>query len=284
VTLQQVNGWQLDYANAEQLARCTDDLAYSFPQRADRPSIQTWDTASINNATTPLARKWTGDYSWIATVVPTTNAARDGMATNPAGFEYDISTVVFYKRVLPTRFPQSSLEAAGNAGAERAVKASIMSTGINGGEILLEHITNDGIILNTGDAVSTSPFDNLKVGNWVMLCGPHPNSTTSEPRFSLAWYQVLSIDGKGRRLNNQGTDTPPPGATEPDRRVITVRGPQWAWQPGGAFSNCLCVGIFRGAVAVRAKTLRLESAIGSSYGAGSAIVTPDPRTVGVQPH
>ena len=60
-----------------------DDLAYDFPQRDDRPAMQNWDTANINSTPTPLARQWTGDYSWMVTVAPTTNAARDGMARNP---------------------------------------------------------------------------------------------------------------------------------------------------------------------------------------------------------
>ena len=63
--------------------------------------MQNWDTANVSGTQTPLARQWTGDYSWIVTVVPTTNAARDGMARNPEGFAYDVSVVVFYKRVLP---------------------------------------------------------------------------------------------------------------------------------------------------------------------------------------
>ena len=85
-------GWQMDETMAEHYFRGNDDLTVDFPprdnldfrSRDDRPSMQTWDTTTTTTAgTTPLARKWTGDYSWIVTVVPTTNAARDGMATIP---------------------------------------------------------------------------------------------------------------------------------------------------------------------------------------------------------
>ena len=121
----------------------------------------------------------------LVTVVPTTNAARDGMGNNPESYDYDVSVVVFYKRVLPTALANSSLEAAAAAGFERAVKASIVSTGLNGGEILLQSLV---------DNVSESPFNQLKVGQWIMLCGPHPNSNLDtstppkgEPRFALNW-------------------------------------------------------------------------------------------------
>jgi hypothetical protein len=80
-----------------------------------------------------------------------------------------------------------------------------------------------------------------------MLCGPHPISSNSDPRFVLNWYQVLAIDKE---------DLPD------DQRIVAVRGPQWPWQPStnySSLSNDLCVGICRGAVAVHTKTVRLES-------------------------
>ena len=86
VTFQQPNGTPLDMALADNLARIGDDLATDLPARDDRPVSQSWDVDETSGAL--LARKWTGDYSWIATVVPTTNAARNGMARNPEGFDY----------------------------------------------------------------------------------------------------------------------------------------------------------------------------------------------------
>jgi len=98
---QPTTGWQMDATMATHYFQGNDDLSYDFPARDDRPAVQTWDTTTANGNTIPLARKWAGDYSWIVTVVPTTNAARDGMATNPEGFSYDVSVVVFHKRALP---------------------------------------------------------------------------------------------------------------------------------------------------------------------------------------
>jgi hypothetical protein len=99
VTFQSPNSpWQMDRITAEHYFRGGDDLATDLPDRDDRPAAQNWD---VDKNGTPLARQWTGDYSWLVTVVPTTNAALEGIARNPEGFAYDVSVVVFYKRVLP---------------------------------------------------------------------------------------------------------------------------------------------------------------------------------------
>src|ERR1044072_5407141 len=91
-----------------------------------------------------LARQLTGDYSWIVTVAPSTNAARDGMASNPEGYAYDVSVVVFYKRPLTdtevsaySQFGANTRNASAMGMNERVVKASVFSTGLNGGELLL---------------------------------------------------------------------------------------------------------------------------------------------------
>jgi hypothetical protein len=281
VSFQQSNGWTLDKVGAESMARSTDDLAYDFPQRADRPSIQTWDTVTASTSagtnTLPLARKWTGDFSWIVSVVPTTNAARDGMARNPEGFSYDVSVVVFYKRSLPSSPPQTSVNSdLGDAAMhERVVSAKILSTGLSGGELLLERPMISSTTAADRLSLSSSPYDGLKTGEWIMLCGPHPNSSAIEPRFALQWYQVISIDKEGAGIN---------GFDPTNQRVVSVRGPEWPWKPRASYSNTnsdvaklsddLCVGICRGAVAVHTKTLRLESPLGGSFGTGTSMITP----------
>jgi hypothetical protein len=263
-TLQQSNGWQLGARMAEHLFRGTDELATEFPDRDDRPAAQNWDVL-VNNSggSMPLARQWVGDYSWIVCVVPTTSAARDGMARNPESFAYDVSVVVFYKRPLPAGPPQSSAELMNAAVTERAVGAKIVSTGLTGGELLLTDIDNS---LKRGS--SESAFTHLKTGQWIMLCGPHPNSSVLEPRFALNWYQVQSIDTEGTGIANFDPTI---------HRVVAVRGPQWPWLPAQDLtnyqhlSNDLCVGICRGAVAVHTRTLRLDS---SRSGGGMAIAVP----------
>jgi hypothetical protein len=151
---------------------------------------------------------------------------------------------------------------------ERVVKASVVSSGLNGGELLL----TDWADLVNANNKSVSAFDQLRSGQWIMLCGPHPNSSNSEPRLALNWYQVLAID-------NPVNGVPGYDQTK-SQRVVTLRGPQWPWQPPLTYnsaepSNNLCVGIFRGAVAVHSKTMRLEGH-GSSFSvsAGGASATP----------
>jgi hypothetical protein len=140
------------------------------------------------------------------------------------------------------------------------VQARVVSTGLNGGELLL---TDFGEDYN-----KKSAFDGLRTSQWIMLCGPHPNSTVAEPRFSLNWYQVITVDreGIGVRPNNQPFDPT-------KHRLVTVRGPEWPWRPGDVASNNLCVAICRGAVAVHSRTIRLENprsagSQGVAFGAG----------------
>jgi hypothetical protein len=269
VSLQDASGWQMDVSSAEHYFVGNDDLAADLPTRDDRAARQNWDAVDLDGDgdVDPLGRQWTGDYSWIVCVVPTTNDARNGLARNPEAYSYEVSVVVFYKRALPstTAFRSSQPEAAGN---ERTVAASVVSTGLNGGEVLLR---------NVGDN-ATNPFEQLRKGEWMMLCGPHPTSTVTQPRFFLNWYQVLSIENERSDIINDPT-------TE---RLVAVRGPEWPWQPAASgdlrdyydLPNSVCGGIFRGAVAVHTRTMRLESARG---GAGMALspgptVPPPPLT------
>jgi hypothetical protein len=260
------SGWQVPPVIAAHYFQANDDLVTELPERDDRPAVQAWDTANLDGKSVPLSRQWTGDYSWLVTVTPTTGAARNALASNPEGHAYNVSVVVFYKRGLPdlaTSVIETNPSMSDYFNAmgqyERAVGASVISTGLTGGELLLTDLR---------DNPTQSPFRDLKAGNWIMLCGPHPNSRngadppSSQPQFVLNWYQIISIEGRDRRLNSLGSDTPAPPSGDPERRLITVRGPQWAWQPSSipsGLSNNLCVTICRGAVAVHSKTLRMES-------------------------
>ncbi len=279
VTFQQSNGWPVSSTMAEYYCRGNDDLATDFPDRDDRPSMQNWDTAPLgpNGAAMPVARQWAGDYSWIVCVAPTTTAARNGMARNPESFEYDVSVVVFHKRPLPAAPPQTTNELMELASNERSVSAKVISTGMNGGELLLTDL-ND---VFDASSKPVSAFRDLRVGQWIMLCGPHPNSTTTtntavaEPRFALNWYQVLAVDTEAAEINYPAT-----------QRLVTVRGPQWPWLPrlsyptssqgsdAALLSDDLCAVICKGAVAVHSKTIRLESPRSGAYGSGMAVVVP----------
>jgi hypothetical protein len=206
----------------------------------------------------PLTRQSRGDYSWIVTVSPTTAEARNALALDPSRASYEVSVAVFYKRIVGRNVPKDDADFTANlellSRTERIVNARVVSTGLNGGELLLTAVepTND------------NPFDNLKTGNWIMLCGPHPNSTQERPMFVARWYRVMSIEGKNSRLDDQGIPTS--DTTQPERRLISVRGPQWPWQPESNgdltndyyLGNLLCAAIVPNVVAVHAKTIRLE--------------------------
>jgi hypothetical protein len=247
-------GWQMDNTMAEHFFEGNDDLVTELPDRDDRPATQNWDTAADGSGNSiPIARQWVGDYSWIVSVVPSTNAARNGMASNPESHSYEVSVVVFYKRPLPGEAEDVYSDLGSSLGnylntmseGERAVRATVVSTGLNGGELLLERFQGE----------PSDPFDNMRTSQWIMLCGPHPNSTVAEPRFSLNWYQVITVDREGIGI---------PTFDPAKHRLVTVRGPEWPWRPGDVASNNLCVAICRGAVAVHRRTIRLENAHSSS--------------------
>jgi hypothetical protein len=244
----------------------TDDLAFEVPLQGDQPAMQMWDLDS-NGA--PMSRQWIGDYSWIVSIAPTSNAAQLALASNPQSYAYDVSVVVFYKRGISSKKLIANGEAIEGATSlrdrERMVKAQVVSTGLNGGEMRLKNANVPG---------ATDPFRQLRAGQWVMVCGPHPASGDLEPRFALNWYQVMAIDDDGVGMT--------PVLDKVNERVVTLRGPEWPWQPQASatdLSNNLCVGIMPGAVAVHTKTLRLEPRRGPAMGSGWSFGT-GPSTQG----
>jgi len=91
------------------------------------------------------------------------------------------------------------------------------------------------------------------------------------------WYRVLAIEGKDTKLDAEGKPTS--DANQPDRRLVALRGPQWPWQPApylsgydNHLSNSLYVCIPTGAVAVHAKTIRLEGK--SAWGGTGTMPAP----------
>src|SRR5262249_8494000 len=140
-------------------------------------------------------------------------------------------------------------------------------------------LTDMNDYVDTSNKKPLNAFENLRSGQWVLLCGPHPasnayldsatNTWKGEPRFFMNWYQVLSIDSQGSGVIDPYTQK----AFDPTKqRVVALRGPQWPWQPSSvsaSLANDLCVGICKGAVAVHTKTMRLEGSGGWGAAAGS---------------
>ena len=222
------------------------DLAFDQSGTSDQPALQ---LLSYDASQKAMARQSTGDYSWIVTIAPTTVDARNSMGSG--AFAYDVSVVVFYKRGITPKLPVTTSEVKDNAEElqkrERVVKAKIVSTGPNGGEVLIEAVAT----------WQSNLFQGLRAGQWIMLCGPKPvmeSVPPPAPEFALGWYQVQAVDEDGAGVTGFDATT---------MRLLSLRGPEWLWQPQmnvNDLSNNLCVGIMPGAVAVHTKTLRLQSA------------------------
>ncbi|WP_145105909.1 hypothetical protein [Botrimarina mediterranea] len=223
-----------------------DDLALSLPESGDEPAQGLWEQLPGGLASVRQAR---GEYSWVISVSPSSSPARDALVATPDAHPYEVSAVVFHKRVV----------GSGNDAAlsnERLVRASVVSSNPNGGDLLLERRPV------AEDTITTSPFENLRVGQYLMLTGPHPISTPTQPRLVLNWYRVLSIEDSGTVGLSAGSTT----LARDTRVLVSLRGPDWPWQPAAnlttptLLSNDLRVGILPGVVAVHTKTMRLESA------------------------
>jgi hypothetical protein len=201
-----------------------DDIAY-VTQEADMPTqvrVDGYDGNGDLINESAWGRQTAGNYTWLVSVSPSQSKAREALATNPSAYYYDVTVVVFYKRNARTL-----------QDTERLVGGQVISTGTGGGELLLTKLD---------DGHTSSPYEELKQGQWVMVCGPHPSSTLEEPLFFTQWYRVLAIDEQEKGdLTNSDT-----------QRVVGLRGPDWPW-PHGAQVR---VGLFPGAVAVHTKSLR----------------------------
>ena len=161
-----------------------------------------------------------------------TATTRRAVASDPTAHSYDVSVVVFYKRVVEDLFL-----------SERLVEASVHSKGLSGGELLLSK-------MNVAPLTDQQPFTDMRTGEWLLLSGPHPASTAEHPHLFAAWYRILAIDD----------ESVPDPATQ---RRVSLRGPEWPWQPvdptiDAAVANDLRVGIFPGAIAVHNRKMRLE--------------------------
>jgi hypothetical protein len=233
---------------AEQLFYNQDDLAIELPEQNDRPGQTRWEA-------TGTTRSYDGLYSWIATIAPTSYAATVGLWTgNPGLSLYDVSVAVFHRRPLA------------DTAAERHVRAAVISSGTSGGQLLLTRLPG------SQDPLNSSPYEHLKVGQYITLYGPHPQGSNEQPYLFFQWYRVVSIE------NNEPSQ---------DQRIVTLRGPEWPWRLPATGNtdvadttqlyNDLRVGIYNGAVAVHTKTMRLSGGANSGSPWATAGTVP-PRT------
>lgn len=229
---------------AETIFRLRDDLAVEQPDESDRPSIQRWDIDTTSN--TLLRRQYKGDYSWLATIVPTTNRGLEALQPSSADYgeiNCDVSVVVFRKR-----------DETPSAESERLIEAELLQ----GGELVIYSSSNDNV--EAKEAVDAAVED-LRPGNWISLMGV--NQTTGD--FVMKWYRLLSLDDETDELILNRASSDGGDVTVQGRRAM-ILGPNWPATPNPAtagqflpYITNLRAGIMPGAISVVTKPMKMEN-------------------------
>ncbi len=232
---------------AETIFRLRDDLTTEQPDEADIPSRQLWRTVDVDGTIDEtsddqlLLRQYKGDYSWLATIVPTTN--RGLQALQPADDHYgeiacDVSVVVFRKRDFASQ------------GGERMLLAELLV----GGELLVYSLQSDS---NDARDEVNDALDDIRAGGWISLMGV--DQATGD--FVLKWYRILSM-GYKEDTENVVVHTQNGEQTAVGRRMM-VAGPDWPAVRLNATSFLpyvpnLRAGLLPGAISVVTKPLQME--------------------------
>jgi len=220
---------------ADILFRLRDDLVVEQPKQDDHPAIQRWEVADPNNTPNDptddslLARQFQGNYSWLATIVPTSTAALAGLQPADSGYgqyDYEVSVVVFRKRDITP-----------SAESERLVDARLLV----GGEIEM-------FIQGNNSPANLDPaFQDIRSGDWIAVMGVHPTTGV----FLLKWYRMLALDRE--------TSVNPNNTNEYLRRAM-LAGPDW---PFGGSTNTVAanlkVALLPGAIGVVTKPMKMET-------------------------
>ncbi len=229
VTLPQVGNVALTTEVAETIFRLRDDLAVEQPDESDVPSIQRWDVDATNNL---LRRQYKGDYSWLATIVPTTGEALAALQPAHEAYgeiNYDVSVVVFRKR-----------DTTPSEESERLIEAELLQ----GGELVIYSTSGSLAKQEVDDAV-----EDIRPGSWISVMGV--NQTTGD--FLMKWYRILSLDDETTAVYVNTTN-----ANQQGRRAMLI-GPDWPATPGVTTHVAdLRAGIFPGAFLVVTKQMKME--------------------------
>ncbi|MEO2049010.1 MAG: hypothetical protein ABGX16_20830 [Pirellulales bacterium] len=216
---------------AEMIFTLRDDLVSEQPEEDDHPAIQRWEVndqgTPAKNDDTLLSRQFQGNYTWLASIVPTSNAALPGLQPANPGYgqyDYDVSVVVFRKRDITP-----------SAESERLVDARMLP----GGEIEM-FIEGNNIAANLDPA-----FKDIRSGDWIAVMGVHQTTGV----FLMKWYRMLSMD----RETSKNTLTGPTNGQYMRRAMLA--GPDW---PINSMNN-LKVALLPGAISVVTKPMKMES-------------------------
>jgi hypothetical protein len=245
-------------AVAASICALHDDLGAELPEEGDRPGMQRWRTIDRNpqngNANntpdnpvddTALTRSYGGNYTWLATVVPTTRGGRDAFQPAHARYGselYDVSVAVFYKRV-----------AEPSADTERAINAQLKV----GGELIIYSQPPTGNSGLTAVDVVDAAVRDIRPGQWIALAGVHP--TTGQ--CLLKWYRLLSLDDETIEVPAAGTLLNVAGLVGVRRAML--EGPDWPAPITQAEINAQTITNLRaillpGVIGVSTQTLPLE--------------------------
>lgn len=182
MTLLQAPNQYMSVPVAETIFRLRDDVTNELPAENDRPGIQRWTAVDSTGGTpnntpkdpsddTLLARSYAGNYSWLATVVPTSNDSLLALQPTNSRFGsdlYEVSVAVFNKReVLPS------------AESERTIFAQMLQ----GNELLIYDANVENV-----DAAA----EGIRPGNWIAVAGERQGAAGGQ--LLLKWYRILSID------------------------------------------------------------------------------------------
>lgn len=240
INLNKAAGFGYHLPPAQAAFTSADDPAIATPDSGDEPVRGRWETWANASGVYPSTRQARGDYSWLFTIAPGSSEALADWAAPPYVYPVEVSSVVFHKRAAPSD-PQSALD------SERLVRGQVVTAGPSGGEMRLVRRPEGE------DMVTSSPFEELRAGQYVMVVGPHPSSTLRSPQLALRWCRVLRLEGD----------------TSEDAVTVALRSGDWPWLSSGvpieskdasaALSDDLRVAIVPGVVAVHTKTMQLES-------------------------
>jgi len=202
------------------------------PKENDHPAIGRWeilDPGTPDNPTddVPLTRQFQGNYTWLATIVPTSEAALTALQpADPAygSYDYELSVVVFRKR-----------DATPSAKSERLVDARLLP----GGEI---EMFRQG---NTDPALLDTTFQDIRSGDWIAVMGVHQTTGL----FLMKWYRMLALDHE--------SSVNPNVPNEYIRRAM-LAGPDW---PMGGMPGAtrLKVALLPGAIGVTTRPMKMET-------------------------
>ena len=234
-------GGLMSYRVAETICTLRDDLVFEQPEEDDRPAIQPWDFDSKGTETktddTFLRRQFKGDYTWLATVVPTTLEARDALqphdpASAYSNYRYDVSVVTFRKRDVD---PSET--------SERLIAAKMEQDG----SLLIYSDNRDDV-----DAA----LDDVRPGNWVALVGVDQGSdpTNKGGRLLMKWYRLLSLDRETPNTTESIIYNYNDASLNAYTRRAMLDGPSW---PNHSFLD-LRVIIMPGVIGVTTQELTME--------------------------